>query len=148
MTVHTRAAEKPSRLSPGKLLLALRILSVLSVLNVIYQGTTAGQLLIRVRGSLELHAIGAIVLHVLTGLTMIAAALLWFSARTSLWPSVIAVLVFIATFCQAALGQESTLFVHVPLALGILLGAAWLMTWAWMQPMSSGRHEATPTHRR
>lgn len=129
MTAHTRV---PSKLAPGNLLLALRTLSVLSVLNVLYQGATAGQLLLRVRGSLELHAIGAIVLHVLTGLTMIAAALLWLSARTSVWPTVIAALVFVATFFQAALGDEATLFVHVPLALGILLGAAWVMTWAWL----------------
>jgi hypothetical protein len=58
--------------------------------------------------------------------------LYWRSTRTSLWPAILAAVVFVASFVQAALGQGGTLYIHVPLALLLLLGSTWLLAWSWL----------------
>jgi hypothetical protein len=48
--------------------------------------------------------------------------------------------VFVATFIQALTGHGRTLYIHVPLAMLILVGSAWLLAWAWFggrRPVSS-----------
>lgn len=119
-------------------LLALRYLALLSTLNVLFQGGTAGEVLMRNHEALVLHEAGAIAMHVLTGLATVAAALYWRSARTSPWPAVLAAVVFVASFVQAALGQGSTLYIHVPLALLLLLGSTWLLAWSWLAARQTG----------
>jgi hypothetical protein len=120
---------------PGSAVLvrSLRIAAALSVLTVIWQGATAGELLSRHRGALEYHSAGAIVLHAFAALTAVAAFLLWRSSRASLWPTVLAALVFAATICQAALGDGGILYLHVPLALLLMLGSGWLLAWSVLQ---------------
>jgi glucose dehydrogenase len=131
MSTYTASAGHAPRVSPGLPLLALRYLALLSTLNVIYQGATAGRVLMKSHEALALHEAGAVVIHVLTGLTMITAALLWRSSRGSLWPTALAAVVFVATFVQALTGHGTTLYIHVPLALLILLGSALLLSWSW-----------------
>ncbi|HEY2206716.1 MAG TPA: hypothetical protein VGH99_19815 [Pseudonocardia sp.] len=115
----------------GVLLTGLRVFALLSVLNVVLQGVSAGEVLMRNHTALTLHETGAIVIHVLAGITAVLAALIWFSTRRGLWSVVVATLVFIATFVQAAYGHGRTLYIHVPLAMLITVGAVWLLTWSW-----------------
>ena len=132
MTTHQAAHPSARTAQVDRALLALRTFALLSTLNVLYQGVTAGETLMKNREAHELHEIGAVGTHVFSGLALIAALLYWRSARGSSWPSIIAALLFVGTFVQAAYGHGRTLYIHVPLALFILLGAAWLLTWSWL----------------
>lgn len=110
-------------LAPSALTRALQVASTLSVLSIVVQGVTAGEILARSRSALVLHATGAIVLHVLTGLTVVAAFLVLRRDGGARWPTAIAAVVFVVGFVQAALGDAGVLAVHVPLALLLLVGA-------------------------
>ena len=118
---------------------ALRVLALLTVLNILFQGATAGEILMRSHEAKELHETGAVVVHVLAGLTMIAAGLLWRLSRGTAITTIVAAVVFAASFVQAATGDDRTLYVHVPLALILLLGATWVLAWALLRPTGSRR---------
>ncbi|MDT7680736.1 MAG: hypothetical protein QOG57_1046 [Pseudonocardiales bacterium] len=140
MSTHAASVGRVRSAKPGLPLVALRYLALLSTLNVICQGASAGRLLMKSHEGLVLHEAGAVVIHVLTGLTMIAAAWVWRSSRGTPWPTVLAAVVFVATFIQALTGHGRTLYIHVPLAMLILVGSAWLLAWAWFgarRPVSS-----------
>jgi len=109
---------------------ALQVGAVLTLLSIGFQYVTAGQLFPR-GGPEELHSGGAVVLHVLSGLTAIAAVLLWRRAGGSVRIAVLAVVVFVATFVQAATGGRDHLAVHVPGAMVLTFGAAWLAVWVF-----------------
>ena len=109
---------------------ALRVTSALSVLAILWQGATAGGILMQSRESFELHEAGAIGVHVLSGLAAVTAFLVWRATRGPRWPMVVAVLVFAASFVQAALGDEETMWAHVPGALVLMLGGAAVLVWA------------------
>jgi heme A synthase len=102
----------------------------MTVLAILWQGATAGGILMRGRESLEFHEVGAIAVHVLTGLAAIAAFALWRATRGPRWPMVVAVVVFAASFVQAALGDDETMWAHVPGALVLMLGAAAVLVWS------------------
>ena len=114
---------------PGALR-AFQVLAALTVLTILYQGVTAGQLVSQNEGALGQHATGAIVLHVLSGLTMIAAGLVWRATRGPVWPLVLAAVVFVVSFLQAYVGSHGPISVHVPLALVLLVGAVWVLVWS------------------
>jgi hypothetical protein len=116
----------------SSLLRALRVLALLTVLVLLTQGATAGLLFPPATpGSLEWHGVGAIGLHVVTGLTAIAAFLHWGTTGGSPVPPALAVAVFALTFLQAWLGQATTLWAHVPGALALMLAGTWVLAWAW-----------------
>ena len=108
---------------------ALRVLSVLTVLVLLWQFVTAGPL---VEGSqaADVHGTGAIVLHVVSGLTMIAAALVR-RGGAALWPLVVAALVFALSFAQAYLGSDGPISVHVPGAMVLTVGAVLVAAWSF-----------------
>ncbi|MDN5916500.1 MAG: hypothetical protein L0I76_15600 [Pseudonocardia sp.] len=110
----------------------LQVASVLSVLNLAWQFVTAGGLL--AGGAPEsLHAAGAIALHVVTGIVALAA-IAWFRPFGGpLWPAVVAVLVFAASFVQAAYGARDSLAIHVPGAMVLTVGAVWITAWSFAQ---------------
>lgn len=58
-------------------LTALQVMSVLTLLSLAFQFATAGQLLTHRAVSVDVHGGGAIVLHVISGLTVVAAGLHW-----------------------------------------------------------------------
>ena len=118
---------------------ALRATSALAVLAILWQGATAGGILMQSHTSRELHSAGAIVVHVLTGLTAIAAFLLWRATRGPRWPMILAVVVFAASFVQAALGDDTTMWAHVPGALLLMLGAAAVLVWALLPQRAVAR---------
>jgi hypothetical protein len=117
---------------------ALRVLSVLTVLSLAWQFVTAGQLFPD-GGPEQLHAGGAVALHVLSGLTAVAAVLAW-RRGAPLRVAVVAGLVFVLSFVQAALGGYDTLWAHIPGALVLTIGAVAVATWALTR---ADRYEAT-----
>ena len=127
---HTSEAGPASRTT--SLVTALRVTATLTVVVLAWQFVTAGSL-VKPSGAspaLDLHQAGAIVLHVVSGLTMIAAALLW-RAGAALWPTVVSALVFVLSFVQAYLGDGETLYLHVPGALVLTIGAVLVAGWAF-----------------
>lgn len=109
---------------------ALQVTAVLTVVSLAFQFITAGQLFPE-DGPVELHAGGAIVLHVLSGLTALAAVLLWRRHGAPAWSAALAVVVFVLTFVQASTGGRSTLWIHVPGAMVLTVGASWLAVWTF-----------------
>jgi len=124
-TLTTSTTDADRRLVQG-----LRVTAVLTVLNLAYQSITAGQLLSG--GAPEvLHAAGALTLHVFSGLAAIAAVLLWRHGSAPAWLATLAVVSFVLTFVQAALGGWDTLALHVPGAMVLSGTAVWLAVAAW-----------------
>jgi hypothetical protein len=125
------ATRPGSRTTPA--LRAAQVLAVLTVLELLWQFSTAGQMVgpLHSRGAHELHSAGAVVLHVLTGLLTIAVLVLWRTGGVPLWPAVLSAVVFVLTFVQAYLGDDSTLYLHVPGALILSVGSVWLAIWSF-----------------
>ncbi|GAA4907748.1 hypothetical protein EV188_107172 [Actinomycetospora succinea] len=111
---------------------ALRVLAVLTVVVLAWQFVTAGSIVGpgEAEGAESLHATGAIVLHVVSGLTMIVAALVW-RAGAPLWPAVVAAVVFVLSFVQAYFGSGATLAIHVPGAMVLTIGAVVVAAWSF-----------------
>jgi hypothetical protein len=105
---------------------AFQAFAALAVLTVLYQFVTAGQLLPQ-GGPGQAHAAGAIILHVFSGLATLAAVVLWRRGQTSRGVAVLAVVVFVATFVQAAIGGYDSLYVHIPGAMLLTTGVVWLL---------------------
>ena len=107
----------------------LRFSALASVLALLWQFVTAGQL---VTGNdiTGLHGVGAAALHVTTGLTVIAAFLHWRRTRADQAVLVGAAVVFVLTFVQAGLGGSGAVAAHVPGALVVTVGVVWLAVWA------------------
>lgn len=118
----------------------LRVLAVLTVVVLAWQFVTAGSLVGAggSEGAEELHGTGAIVLHVVSGLTTIAAALAW-RAGAAVWPTVVAALVFVLSFVQASVGEGATLSLHVPGAMILTLGAVLVAAWSFTRGAAAGR---------
>jgi hypothetical protein len=120
----------PAQRTSDSLLTAVRVLAVLTVVNLAWQFVTAGQLFPR-GGPEELHSAGAVVLHVLSGLTAVAALAYWRLRGAPLWPGVLAAVVFVLSFVQASYGARSTLYIHVPGAMILTIGAVWVAAWSF-----------------
>ncbi len=112
--------------TPTALWRGLQVFAALSVLVVLFQFVTAGQLFPS-GGPDGLHAAGAIVLHVVSGLAAICAVVLWRQGRLSLAVVALAVIVFGYSFIQAAIGGYQSLYVHVPGAMLMAAGVVWLL---------------------
>ncbi|GAA3084007.1 hypothetical protein GCM10010464_55040 [Pseudonocardia yunnanensis] len=111
---------------------ALQVTAALSTIEILFQGATAGQIFSGNGAAEGIHGAGAIAFHVLSALMTIAAAMLWRATRGSIWPTVISALVFLIGIVQAYLGDTGVLAVHVPLALALTLGTAWVLTWSFL----------------
>jgi hypothetical protein len=120
-----------TRTAPSGLVTALRVTSVLAVLIIVVQGVTAGEILARSRTAEMLHSLGAYGVHVFTGLAAIAAVLVVRAVGARPWPAVLAALVFVVGFVQAALGSGGVMAVHVPLAMVLLVGSVWVAAWSF-----------------
>lgn len=112
--------------APTTLVRVLQGATVLTALNVLVQFITAGQLFPR-GGPEELHAGGAITLHVFSGVAALAAIVLWRKGHTTVTLPVLATVVFLATIAQAAVGGRDTLWVHIPGAMVLTAGVVWLL---------------------
>lgn len=118
-----------SRTASGSTLQLLRIAVLASVVALLWQFVTAGQL-VSGEDFTTLHAIGAVALHVTTGATLLAAFLHWRRNRSDQPVLVWAAVVFVLAFGQAALGSAGNMAVHVPGALVITAGVVWLAAWS------------------
>lgn len=114
-----------------------QLFSVLTAASVLFQFITAGQLFPD-GGPEEIHAGGAIVLHVVSGLAVIAAFILWRRGQMTTAQAALPVVVFAFTFIQAATGGRTSLAVHVPGAMILTAGAIWQLTVA-LRPTRAGR---------
>lgn len=111
---------------------AVQALAVLSVLSLLFQFVTAGELFGPDGESIEaVHGTGAIVLHVLTGLLTIALVLHRRATRGPLWPAVLSAVVFVLSFVQAYFGGGQTLYIHIPGAMVLTIGSVWLLAWSF-----------------
>ena len=129
-TATTRSADGRSAAPTG----ALRLFqgaAVLSVLVVVLQFFSAGQLLSGTSGAEGIHAGGAIALHVVQGLAVLAALWLQRATRGPVWPTALAVLAFVVGFAQAGPGDHTGLAVHVPGAVITTVVTVWLAAWAF-----------------
>jgi hypothetical protein len=113
---------------------ALRMLqgtAVLTLLVLMWQFATAGQILSASDTARELHGTGAIALHVISAATMLSAAAHWWLRRAPVVPTILAALVFALSFVQAYLGESGALWLHVPGALVLTVGAVWVTAWSF-----------------
>jgi hypothetical protein len=113
------------------LLRAVQVTAVLSLLTLVCQYVTAGQILPRGGPLVGLHATGAIVLHVVTGLLTVAAVLFGRAHGGPWWPAVLAAVVFVLSFVQAYYGEHTNLAIHVPGALVLTVGIVWITAWSF-----------------
>ena len=121
-----------------RLVQGLRVGAVLTLISLAFQYVTAGQLFPQ-GGPEELHAGGAIVLHLLSGLTAVAAVLLWRRGNAPVAMPVLAAVVCVLTFVQAATGGRDTLWIHVPGAMIVTAGAVWLAVRAFSRSLTRAR---------
>ncbi|ROR72510.1 hypothetical protein [Bogoriella caseilytica] len=120
-------------MTPASLLLAARIAAILTLAFVGVLFVSAGLLVQEARG-LDVHGIGAIAIHVSSGL--LAALLTVRAWRTGSGRTAagVAIVLFGATFAQAALGDYLTLALHVVGALVVTVLATGLAVWAFTSP--------------
>src|SRR4051794_11232694 len=125
----TRTHAAPTTARATSTVRAIQAAAVLSVLALLWQFVTAGRYL---SGSsdLDLHAAGAIALHVTT-LLLVVATLLHARAGGARWPVAVSAAVFVATFVQAAVGDAGNLSAHVPGAFVLGAGTVWITAWAF-----------------
>jgi hypothetical protein len=110
-------------------LTAFKYLTTLSMLSVLVQAVTAGQLMSG--GAQGLHGAGAFVVHVLGLLQLVAAVLVWRPGRGVGWLALASLGVLLLGFVQSALGGSGAVAVHVPLGMTIFGLSVWLVVWAW-----------------
>ncbi len=103
--------------------------AALALLVLLWQFVSAGRIMIG-EDATGGHGAGAIALHATTGLLLLATVL--HGRRTQVWwPAALAGAVFVLTFVQAALGSSGSITTHVPLALVLTVGTAWLAAWSF-----------------
>jgi hypothetical protein len=128
----SRTTSTPTGSAATTLVRALQVTAALSVLTVVWQGATAGELLSGHPAALLYHGAGAIILHVFTAAAAVATYLIRRRMQAPLWPTVLAVAVFVCTIIQAAVGDAGVLSLHVPMALMLTLGSAVLLAWSFL----------------
>lgn len=116
------------RPSSRPFLITARVFAVATVLVIVGLFGTAGAL-VQAGELKEVHGAAAIVLHVVSGGLMVALAGLAYSRQSGWWAAVVAGVVFVYSFVQAALGEGTTLAIHVPGSLLIVAGTIWLTGW-------------------
>jgi uncharacterized membrane protein len=130
----TRTAPTPTR-SAGTVR-AVQAGAALSVVVLLFQFVTAGQMLSENSGARDGHGAGAIALHVV-GLLLVVATLLHARAGGARWPVVVSAAVFVAGFVQAAVGDGGNMAAHVPGSLVLAVGTVWVTAWAFTrQPVA------------
>ena len=121
----TATARPTTTTTTSGLIRAVQAFAALSVLTVLFQFITAGQLFPD-GGPEGAHAAGAIVLHVVSGVAAVLAVLGWRRGQLSPRLAGLAVVVCAYSFLQAAWGGRSSLWIHVPGAMAMAAGVVWL----------------------
>ncbi|MEV0597450.1 hypothetical protein [Nonomuraea cavernae] len=110
-------------------LTAFRIVAALSMLSVLGQAVTAGQLMSGVTDAA--HGSGATVVHVLGLAQLVVAVLLWRPGRGAGWPALVSLAVLLLGAVQSMLGGMGQVSLHVPLGLTLFGLSVWLVVWSW-----------------
>ena len=125
----TRTHAAPATARSAGTIQAVQVAAVLSVLSLLWQSLSAGRLLSR-SDALDAHGTGAIVLHVVAALLVVATAA-HARAGGARWPVVVSAAVLLAGFAQAAIGDAGNMTAHVPGALVLTAGTVWVTAWAF-----------------
>ena len=118
----------------------LRVLqasAALSVLTLLLQFVTAGRLLPAepAESLVQIHAAGALVLHVVAFVAVAAAFWMYRKASAPVSLPVLAAVVLAAGFVQAYYGNRDTMWAHIPGAMVLTVGTVWLLIWS-LRPTS------------
>ena len=127
------------RTSTRPFLLTARFFALATVAVVVLFGTAGA--LVQLGELKDVHGSAAIALHVVTGGLTVALAGLAYSRQRGWWAAVVAGVIFAFSFLQAALGEGTTLRLHVPGSLLIVAGTVWLTVWL----LSPAAADATAT---
>jgi hypothetical protein len=125
----TRTVPAPTR--SASTVRAVQATAVLSVVVLLWQFVTAGQVLAH-HAAKDAHGAGAIALHVV-GLLLVVATALHARAGGPRWPVVVSAAVFVAGFVQAAVGDAGNMAAHVPGSLVLTAGIVWVTVWAFQR---------------
>lgn len=110
------------------MMLLARIASLLTLASLAVLFASAGQLVQDARG-LDLHGVGAVAIHVFSGVLAVTLAIRAWATRAGIPVALSAVALFGLTFAQAALGSYMTLVQHVGGALVVTVVSAWIAFW-------------------
>ena len=127
------ATPRPTPTAPVALR-ALRVAATASVVMIVLQGVTAGEILSRSRVAETLHFGGRVrgaPAHRAHGARRLPARA---APPGVVVADRVAVGVFVVSFAQAAFGEAGLLAVHVPLAMLLLVGAVVVMAWSYARP--------------
>ncbi|WP_222192589.1 hypothetical protein [Modestobacter italicus] len=127
----TRTQPAPTTARDADMIRAVRAAAVVSVVVLLWQFATAGQVMSEA-DAMDAHGAGAIALHV-AGALLVAATLLHARAGGARWPVVVAGAVFVAGFVQAAIGDAGDMAAHVPGSLVLAVGTVWVTAWAFQR---------------
>lgn len=130
--------------SPHLLLVLVRALCLLNLAALGLLFVSAGFYIQDFRG-LDVHGLGALVLHVTSGLLAVALLLMVKAAKTGLVPALLALATFGLSFLQAAVGGSMTLAWHVSGALLLAVMLTWVTAWAFSSRRRGGEHRRTET---
>jgi hypothetical protein len=125
----TRTHAAPATARSAGTIQAVQVAAVLSVLSLLWQFLSAGRLLSQA-DALDAHGAGAVVLHVVAALLVVATAL-HARAGGARWPVAVSAAVLLAGFAQAAIGDAGNMTAHVPGALVLTAGTVWVTAWAF-----------------
>jgi uncharacterized membrane protein len=128
----------PLMLSPRPLLLVVRALCLATIGSLGLLFVSAGFYLQDFRG-LDVHGLGALGLHISSGLLAVALGLLVAATKRGVIPTLLAAAVFGLSFLQAYLGSSMTLSWHVSGALVLTVMVTWVTAWSF----SSRRREGS-----
>ncbi|WP_051441501.1 hypothetical protein [Arthrobacter sp. H14] len=109
----------------------LRITAMASVLALVFQFVTAGQILAIGPSATALHGGVAIAIHIIFGLTVLAAAIHWRSQHGAVWPVMVVAVSFVLSFFQAHFGSTGAMSLHVPIAVVLTIGIVWVTAWSF-----------------
>ena len=125
----TRTHAAPETARSAGTIQPVQVTAVLTVLSLLWQWLRAGRLLSQ-SDALDAHGAGAIVLHVVAALLVVATAV-HARAGGARWPVVVSAAVLLAGFAQAAIGDAGNMTAHVPGALVLTAGTVWVTAWAF-----------------
>ncbi|MGP4056863.1 hypothetical protein ACTWP6_18915 [Mycobacterium sp. 4D054] len=116
---------------------AARVFAVLTLGVVVMMFVTAGEI-VQYHRFEDLHGAGAIALHVTSGGLLVGLTGLALDRKTGWWAAVLAGALFVFTFVQAAIGEATTLALHVPGALAVTAATVWLTAWVFYAADATG----------
>lgn len=117
----------------------LQITAMASVLALAFQFVTAGQILATGPSATALHGAVAIAIHLIFGLTVLAAAIHWRSRHGPVWPVIVVAVAFVLSFFQARFGSTGAMALHVPIAVVLTIGIVWVAAWSFTPGGFRGR---------